>query len=150
MFGFLFGTACLVGLFWVLKRGHRRHCRGERRTGFALRWLFERLDTTPGQEKVIRSAAEELFEKVRGLKDTVRGTRGDVARAFRADDFNAEILGDVFSRHDGALDELRRAFVGALAKVHEVLDPAQRARLADVLESLHRRGWGGPYRSSGY
>jgi len=162
MLGFLFGTACLVGLVWVFKRGHHRGCgyghgqghgrrhghwRGERGS-WMLRWIYERLDTTPGQEKVIRSATEELFDKFREAKRTVQDSRGDVARAFRADDFNAEILGDVFSRHDGALDELRRAVVGALAQVHDVLDEKQRARLAEILESMPGRRWGGgPYRS---
>lgn len=172
MLGFLFGTACLVGLFWMLKRGHHggacghgpgRWHRGGRGHGswsdhggwgersgssWMLRWLFERLDTTPGQEKVIRSAFEELAEKARGLKQTLKDSKGDVARAFRADDFNAEIFGDVFSRHDSAMDEMRKAVVGAFAKVHDVLDPAQRARLAELLESMPGRSWrGGPYRS---
>jgi hypothetical protein len=165
MFGFLFGTACLVGLFWVFKRGHhggacgygygrRHHGRwhgdgswaGER-SSWMLRWIYERLDTTPGQEKVIRSAVEEVMDKAREAKQTIKDSRGDVARAFRADDFNAEILGDVFSRHDGALDELRKTAVGALAKVHDVLDERQRARLAELLESMPGRRWGGPYRS---
>lgn len=162
MLGFLFGSACLVGLFWVLRGGrhgvsfrcgrgsHRRWHGDERGPGFMLRWLFERLDTTPGQEKVIRGAADELFDKLRGTRQTLRETRSDVARAFRADDFNAEILGDVFARHDGALDDLRKTAVGSLARVHDALEPAQRARLAELLESMPGRGWGGgPYRSWG-
>lgn len=166
MLGFLFGTACLLGLIWTFKRGHHsgacghgpwRGRRGWRDEGhfsdrsgpsWMLRWLFERLDTTPGQEKVIRSAFEELLEKARGMKQTFKDSKGDVARAFRADDFNAEIFGDVFSRHDTAMDDLRKAVVGAFAKVHDVLDPAQRARLAELLESMPGRSWrGGPYRS---
>jgi hypothetical protein len=169
MLGFLVGTACLVGLFCVLRKGRGGACWGfsdrhgcpgggprERWTGergggrwWMLRWLFERLDTTPGQEKVMRSAADELWETIGSFKRTVDDSRRDVARAFRADDFNAEILGDVFSRHDTAMDELRKAAVGALARVHEVLDPHQRARLAELIESMPGRRWsrGGPYRS---
>jgi uncharacterized membrane protein len=149
MLGFLFGTACLLGLVWMFKRGrHGGRCgrRSERRS-WMLRWVYERLDTTPGQEKVIRSAVEDVFDKLRETKQTLKDSRSDVARAFRADDFNAEILGDVFSRHDGALDELRRSVVGALAKVHDVLDERQRARLAELFESMPGRRWGGPYRS---
>lgn len=161
MFGFLFGTACLVGLFWVLRGGRRGGCHGwygrhrhygghhdaRSRSSWMLRWLFERLDTTPGQEKAIRSAVDELLEELHGVKRTVQDSRADVARAMRGDEFNAEILGEVFARHDGAIDGLRKAGVGALAKVHDVLDPEQRSKLADLLESMRGRGSGGPYRS---
>lgn len=149
MLGFLFGTACLLGFAWMFWHG-RHGCRSGRsrdRRSWMLRWVYERLDTTPGQEKVIRSAVEDVFDKLRETKQTLKDSRSDVARAFRADDFNAEILGDVFSRHDGALDELRRSVVGALAKVHDVLDERQRARLAELFESMPGRRWGGPYRS---
>lgn len=166
MLGFLFGTACLLGFIWVFKRGHHRFGDGcghrsrwggrgreggrwaGERSSWMLRWLFERLDTTPGQEKVIRSAVDELFAKARDFKKTVQDSRGDVARAFRAEDFDAEVMGDVFARQDGAIDELRKAAVGTLARVHDALDPEQRARLAELLESMPGRSWrGGPYRS---
>jgi hypothetical protein len=150
MLGFLFGTACLVGLVWVWKGGrwHSHQGCGRSRGWLPLRWLFERLDTSPGQEKVIRFEVEELLNKFGDFERTLRESKTDVAKAFRADDFNAEVMGDVFSRQDGAIDELRRGLVGALAKVHDALDSRQRARLADLLESMPGRGWGrGPYRS---
>jgi len=67
MFGFLFGAACLLGFDGDgLARGHHHHghCgssgRGRGRYGaralFFLNHLLDRLDTTPGQEKVIRDA----------------------------------------------------------------------------------------------
>ena len=48
------------------------------------------------------------------------------------------------SRASGAIDGLRDAVIGALLKVHEVLDEKQRAALADTLESAGSpfRGWG--------
>ena len=157
MFGFAFGTACLIALFVTMFRGgcgrHRfggRHHR--RRHG---RWrrhllgrLFERLDTSPAQEKEIGAALEEVFETARGMKEEVRATRSEVATSLRGDGFDAEQLGALFSRQDDQLRELQKAFAGGLGRVHAALEPGQREILARWLE---RRGFGpgfgGPYRA---
>lgn len=162
MFGFLLGTACLLGLVWVL-RGGRRHGRcwsaerdflpggGDRRhfgRGMFLRWLFERLDTTPGQERVIRDAVDDFIDRAWRAKSDVEQSRGDVARAVGRDALDEAALGEVFAKHDGALSDVRQAFVGALAKIHEVLDERQRTRLAELIEAGVGRRWHGPYRSA--
>ena len=165
MFGFLLGTACLVGLFWVL-RGHRGHScggrfergrgwrnDGEGRGGFGrgafMRWLYERLDTTPGQERVMRAAADDFIDHAHSARREVEASRSDVARAIRAESFDAEALGEAFAKHDSALSGLRNAAVEGLGKVHEALDDRQRARLAELVESGIGRRWHGPYRSWG-
>jgi hypothetical protein len=118
-----------------------------------LRGLFERLETTPGQEKVILEAADELHDAASKLKDEMRGTRADVARVVRGPAFDETLLGDVFSRHDSAIESVRKSAVGAIAKVHDALDERQRQRLADLIESgpgFGRRWSGGPYRSASF
>jgi hypothetical protein len=45
------------------------------------------------------------------------------------------LFGEMFARHDAALEALRKAGVGAIAKVHDALDERQRARLADMIEA---------------
>jgi hypothetical protein len=121
---------------------------------FGLRALFARLDTTPGQEKAIKAAFDELRTKARAVKDDARGMRGDLASALRGESLEADTLGTVASRASGAVDALRDAAIGAVLKVHEVLDERQRGIAADLLESGPRfgRGWrgrGGPYRGAG-
>ena len=167
MFGFLLGTACLVGRVWVLRSEHRRwgscggcgrfdHPRGHDRDsssrGFGgrmfLRFLFERLDTTPGQEKVIRASVEDLLERVHSARREVEASRKDVARALRAESFDAEAMGEAFAKHDAAMSELRGSAMDALAKVHEALDSRQRERLADLVESGLGRRYHGPYRTA--
>lgn len=173
MFGFFIGIACLWGLVRVVKgrrhgygpwgaRGgacgggpfgrHRRH-RWEdedswedapQKGAFFLRGIFRRLDTTPGQEKEIQRAVEEVIDAGKALKSDVKGSRRDVAEAFRSDDFNEELMASLLTRHDERIDELRQAMVAGLAKVHVTLDPDQRKQLARMLE--RGPGWG-PYRS---
>jgi hypothetical protein len=120
---------------------------------FALHGLFARLDATPGQEKAIKAAFEELRTKARALKEDARGMRGDLASALRGESLDADTLGTVASRATGAVDGLRDAMIGAVLKVHEVLDERQRGIAADLLESGPRfgRGWrgrGAPYRGA--
>ena len=111
--------------------------------------LFSALDATPAQEKVILSAIDEVKQAVREGRGEFRQSREDLARAFRADSFDAEVMGNAFARHDEHLERVRKAVTGALARIHDALDEKQRAQLAEWLDS--RGGLGsfvgfGPYR----
>jgi uncharacterized membrane protein len=112
-----------------------------------LRFLFERLETSPGQERVIVEAVEEMWTAARQARGEAQSTRQELAQLLRGDRFDESLMGGMFARHDDTLRNLRLAATGALAKVHEALDPRQRAVLADYLDrSLGWRGMGGPYR----
>ena len=163
MFGFLIGTVCLIALIVVLRRGphhgffrmhgahgHRCHSGGwMRRRGWTWR-LFERLETSPGQEREIRDAIAEVREAFRALAGEADQSRDDLSRAIRAESLDEVKLGEMFSRHDDRLRTVQRAFAGAMARIHAALDDVQRARLADLLESNPRWGFGGPYRTWGH
>jgi Heavy-metal resistance len=144
-------AACGGGPPWA--RGHRHHgppwARGgfHARRRFFLRRMFERLDTTPGQEKVIVRAVERVAEAGGTLRGELRDSLGDLAGAVRADAFDESTLAATFAEHDAALSRFRRVAVEALSEVHEALDERQRARVADFIESRRRR-WGGPYRAA--
>ena len=144
MFGFIFGTACLVGLAVVAARG-RRH-RGFRRHGGFRRWgtywVFERLETTPAQEKAILGVIDSLREKARDFATNARGARKDVASAFRGDAFDESAFAALFDGHLGAMGNLRDEFAKAASLIHETLTDTQRRRLAEILESGPRWGWG--------
>ncbi|MBK6513011.1 MAG: periplasmic heavy metal sensor [Polyangiaceae bacterium] len=156
MFGFLFGTACLVGLIVMIKRarhgrwGHGYHGRGFGRRGMLNR-LFYRLETSPSQEKAIMSAFQEVELAVGALRPELEATRADVASVLKEETFDEGRLGAAFARHDEAFRRVQTAIGGALAKVHGALDREQRERLATLVE---RRMFGrfgrarGPYREA--
>jgi Spy/CpxP family protein refolding chaperone len=165
MLGFLFGTVCLIGLVKVARgscygyAGHGWgrggggfggedgprgwHRGGGRSRGFGprffLRAIFERLDTTPGQEKVIVQAADELKGALHDAKEALRDTRGDFARVIRGDVVDEAALTDIFVKHDTVISETRRTAVEAIRKAHEALTEEQRSKVADFIE----RGRGG-------
>ena len=150
MFGFFFGTACLAGLFYTLRRHHGGHPgygygRHGGRGGWRgrLRWLFERLETSPGQEKVIVEAADALTEAFAKLRDEMGPSRAAVAQTLRGEHFDASSFKEMNARHDALLEALRRELQSSLAKVHEALDPRQRRELADILELGWGYGWRG-------
>jgi uncharacterized membrane protein len=115
-----------------------------------MRYVFQRLDTTPGQEKVIMEAVEEITQAVNGAKDEVRQSKGDVARALSGEEFDAGAIGAAYARQDDVITKVRDAVTGALAKVHDALDPKQREELSRLIGESTRgfRGFGGgPYRA---
>jgi hypothetical protein len=102
--------------------------------GFLLRGILRRLETTPTQEKALRDAAKEFHEGAKALKGEARRSRVDVAATLRRSSVDEVALGELFARHDGALDSVRKAFVGLTIRVHEILDDTQRERLAQLIE----------------
>ena len=104
----------------------------------ALYGLFERLDATPGQEKVITSALDELREKLRSMRSRWQESRHVAAEAFRGETLTEEQAAQVFSPFASHFDELRDAASNAMRQIHDALDPKQRQILADLAEN----GWG--------
>ena len=151
MFGFLFGTACLLGLTATFAR-HRHeshHCRGGRAHGlrggrgrFVLNRLLDRLDTTPGQEKVIREAVDTLMDDVHSARGDFRGTRTQIAAAIRGEALDRGAIEGVFASHDVVIKRVRQNALATFSKVHETLDERQRKILAEMIESgPFRRGF---------
>ena len=133
--------------------GHRVHWRGGGHgpgRSWWLRALFSRLDTTPGQEKVIKEAFAEVKAAVEGAGGEVDQTRRDVAAAVRSGTVDETALGALFARHDEKLRDVQKAFVTALGKVNAAPDEDQRKRLAEMIDKQGgwSRGFGGPYRGA--
>jgi len=155
MLGFFIGAACVAGLAIMAGRhryhyGHACHphgCAGgrfgHRRTFFrrGLRRMFERLDTSPGQEKTILAELDTLRERVAAAGENVRGVHAKIAEAFRKESLDEQAAAALF---DAPLDELRalRTDVArAVSIIHEALTPAQREQLS----RLGRFRWGFGY-----
>lgn len=100
-----------------------------------LRSLFERLDATPGQEKVFLAAAEELRRAREKVREEMATSRGEVAQALRGEHFDPAAIRNIFARHDLLISEIRNAALDSLSKIDEALDPRQRKLLADLIGS---------------
>lgn len=97
------------------------------------------------QHRTIADALHGFWREVKDLRGEAYESRKDVAKAVRAASFDAEQMGETFARHDRHLETVRKAFVGAVGRIHTVLTEEQRERLARIVE---RGPWGGgPYRA---
>jgi hypothetical protein len=162
MFGLIIGTLCLVALFSTLRRGryhhfhshgwgrghhhghsmwHRGRSRGRR---WAMRWLFEELDTTPGQEKAILKSLDTLRENLSGSRGELDLARKEVAEAIGGDVLEEPVLNAALGRVDGLLAKARSELFQVLTEVHTALDGNQRKALAEMIADFrgYRLGYG--------
>ena len=154
MLGFIIGTVSLIALVKVLRYGRRWRGHGYGYgygagygpgPGFgARRWfmrsLFERLETTPGQERVIVAAIDELRENRKVVHGELQQTRADIARAVAGGLIEDGTLEETFARHDRLLAQLRVSFVEAVKRATEALDERQRKVVSDWLQRSGRFG----------
>jgi hypothetical protein len=156
MIGIFFGILCLIAFVSVWRGRFSRGCRGGywgpdrfgrrphylRGRYFGLYRLFEELDTSPGQEKAIRSAVDELRQSLRALRPRLKETQHSVATALSNDAFDTLALEQAFEAPLSDVATSRGAWVAALGKIHEALDADQRRRLARFVNALPY-GWRG-------
>ncbi|HEY4224067.1 MAG TPA: hypothetical protein VGO62_22080 [Myxococcota bacterium] len=98
-----------------------------------LRGLFERLRTTPGQERVIAEALRDLRGAFKKSAESKAAGAKQVAEAMRGAEFKTENMGEAFAHVDESNETIRDATFAALAKIHEALDERQRKQLADLI-----------------
>jgi uncharacterized membrane protein YccC len=160
MFGFVIGTACLIGLFLLLRRRHwyshgygggwggysrwgQRGPGAQARKSWMLRWLFRHLDTTAGQEKVITSAAEDLEGRLREVTSELEQLRKEIGRSLRTPQFDGSAVRESFAKQRAHLDTLEESVIGHLGKIHEALDERQRGIFAELVQDGPRRSMRG-------
>ncbi len=117
----------------------RRWRRGGR---LPLRHLSRRLGLRPDQEQLLSEEVDALFREGGALRDDWRGARGELAALFSAEALDAAALSAALDQRMARLGEVRARAEAALARIHAALDPAQRARLAELMVSGpgHRHG----------
>jgi len=140
------GGGCSMG-----RRGFGPHGRFARFGGFGQsRWLrraFAKLDTTPGQEREIKAALDELRAEVASQRAQRPALAGRLADALEADVFDdAAVMSS--AREVGRSVEL--AASRAMRRIAAALDEGQRRTLASWLRRGPARvgGFGGPYRAA--
>jgi uncharacterized membrane protein len=168
MFGFFFGTLCLLGLVGVAKRGmwhghyahggggcgnygghrgwgghHRAGRPGRMGEGFARaagEVFKRRLHIDEEQEPIVDHALVDLRKTLKELTDEVKDSRAAISAAFAGEAVDDAALATAFARQDDALARARREVVSAMKQVHAVLDADQRKAAAEWLASSEG-GW---------
>ncbi len=110
--------------------------------GFILRGLFSRLETTPGQEKVIKDAFQKGRDAMREARGEWRDT-SELSSLLRSETFDRTAAEGVSGKADASFAKVRVVLLESLAQIHEALDDRQRRILADIIESRGRGFFGG-------
>ncbi|MFT3706188.1 MAG: periplasmic heavy metal sensor [Archangium sp.] len=144
MFGFIIGTLSLIGFVKVLRwgRGGRWGHHGGARN-WMMRRLFQHLDTTPGQEKVIAQAVENAQRVMWQTRSQFFNSRSAFAAAMRGEAFDQTGVNAAFDTQQASLDDVKKAIREGMAAIHEALTPDQRTKLADLVEFGPARMHGG-------
>jgi hypothetical protein len=107
-----------------------------------IRAVLGRLGATRVQEKTIREALRQFRDEIDKLRGgELRRSQSELADALRRPTFDGVVLGEQFARHDSILEGARKSFVGLVARVHDALEPEQRAQLAKLVDRGPRFGW---------
>ena len=100
------------------------------------------VEATPEQRKVIDAATEAALAKMEKRMAAHEGEHEQWMKLLTADKVSAN---DVYAKVDAKADEMKaaaRELVPEIIKVHDVLTPAQRQKLADHAKQMHGRGPG--------
>ncbi len=103
-----------------------------------MRMLFERLETSPGQEKAIKSAVEQVFESMRAARHEWSDA-SELAVLLTGETFDATAAEGISGKADASFARVRVSIVESMRQIHEALDERQRKLLADWLRDLGHR-----------
>jgi len=115
-----------------------RHGRGR----FATRWLFEQLDTTPGQEKAILKSFETMQEHLASGRSELGTAKKELAQALGGDELDQSALASALTKVDALFDRARTELVQSLTEIHAALDGKQRKLLAELIADAPAFGFG--------
>ena len=104
--------------------------------------VLDRLDTSPGQDKAILGAIDDLRDSAVSARRDLPDLKKQVAEALRAETFDEHAFQAIFDEPLGRLNKLRDELTRTAATIHETLTPKQRDRLYDLVQSSTRWGYG--------
>ena len=108
--------------------------------------MVERLDTSPGQVKEIRSAMSGLLDGgVPARREMKRARKEIFSTALSEEVFDEPAVRKAIGEQEDRIVGLRESLIAMLGRVHEAVDEEQRAQLA-AFAARRTVPMGGPYR----
>jgi Spy/CpxP family protein refolding chaperone len=130
----------------VAANAHRRGDFQQRITAHVNRML-DKVNATPEQRQAINQVTSDALAQLQQQRQQHASDRGYWMQALTADKVDVNALNAKADEHAQAMaNTAKTIIIPALAKVHDILTPAQRAQLADMAKNhaAMRGGFGGP------
>lgn len=135
------GALFALALLAALRRSAWRRRMGRRGPRAGARFLAARLGARPDQERVLSEEADALAAAFSDARADLASVRAELADLLSGPSLDASAVGAAIDRRLARLAGVRTRAAEGLARVHAVLDPEQRARLAAMVRagpSSHR------------
>jgi uncharacterized membrane protein len=95
--------------------------------------LFERLDTTPGQEKTILQGFDKIYAQVEEAREQLLSARTELAAVLGGDVFDQAMLDGILKRQSELTEKFTQSMRELVTTVHASLEPDQRRALAELI-----------------
>jgi Spy/CpxP family protein refolding chaperone len=139
-------ASILGGATAAIAAGHRRGNFQQRITAHVNRML-DKVNATPDQRQQINQVVNDAVTQLQQQRQQHANARGFWMQALTADKVDLNALNAQADAHAQAMaNTAKTVIIPALAKVHDILTPAQRNQLADLAKNhaAMQGGFGGP------
>ena len=108
------------------------------------------IQATPQQRTQIEQSRDTILNALQAKKQERGQTHQQVMQLLTADKLNPDDLYKIANQHAQAIQDLSKVIVPEIVKVHDVLTPPQRQKLAQKAQEMqqkhqqHKGGFGGP------
>ena len=106
------------------------------------------IEATPKQRVAIEQSKETIFKAFEARAPGRQQTHAQVIELLTADKLDTAALYKIADQHAADIQDMAKVIVPEVQKVHDVLTPAQRQKLAELAKKhaahMHGGGFGGP------
>ncbi len=100
------------------------------------------IEATPQQRQVIDAAKDSVVSQIEARMEQRKGHRGEIIDALTADNLDTAKLYALVDQHAEEIRAMAKLVVPEIQKVHDLLTPAQRQKLAQKIKEHHGdHGW---------
>jgi hypothetical protein len=134
MNAFLSGAAGALAVLFLAALTRRALWRRWRRGGrFGAHFVLRRIGARPEQERAVLAETDALGAALRDLRGDALGLREDLAELIVSPALDPGRVAAALDARLAKARELRARFAEALPRIHAMLEPDQRARLAELV-----------------
>jgi Spy/CpxP family protein refolding chaperone len=101
--------------------------------------LAKELSLNADQKVKLDAIKAELLKKKDEFKADRKAVQAEIKSQILSDKIDQEKLNQLFAGRQPQREEMRKLLIAKFAEFHAILTPAQRTKLAELLEKLHGR-----------